>query len=232
MKRGAFEMRNVVIRDDVKNRFDIHIGLAELRNVEQGREGVVEKIENVKKEVEEEIRKKYTLEGLKDVKEIRKHRDFFWRMGIDPTKRRPAVEALLRRIVAGKPFPRILPIVDAYNLASVRSLQTFSAFDAIKVKNGLEIRFAEEGETVTLIGEREKKLSGKEILLTDSEKILCVYAYGDVEETKVTASTKDVLVVVYGYPGMEIRRLKEGLATATSLITEICGGELIWSEVF
>src|SRR3989442_15085108 len=63
------------------------------------------------------IRDTYTTEALKDVPELRAYRDFFWRVGIDPTKIRPAAEALIRRILGGKPLPTINTLVDAYNLA-------------------------------------------------------------------------------------------------------------------
>ena len=53
------------------------------------------------------MRKNYSLDGLKDEENIRAYRDFFWKLGIDPTKIRPAAEALIRRILGGKEIPRI-----------------------------------------------------------------------------------------------------------------------------
>ena len=58
-------------------------------------------------------RRTYALETLKDEPRLRAYRDFFWRVGVDPTKVRPAAEALLRRVIQGKPFPRINALVDA-----------------------------------------------------------------------------------------------------------------------
>jgi DNA/RNA-binding domain of Phe-tRNA-synthetase-like protein len=39
-----------------------------------------------------EVKRKYSLESLKDVSTFRSYRDFFWKVGIDPTKIRPAAE--------------------------------------------------------------------------------------------------------------------------------------------
>lgn len=78
---------------------------------------------------ESEMKRTYRIEAVKDIQKLRAQRDFFWRMGIDPTKVRPASEALLRRILQDKRLPRVSPIVDAYNLASVKTLLTFSAFE-------------------------------------------------------------------------------------------------------
>jgi len=228
---GVVERMLVVIDDVVRSKFEICVGVAEIRGVKQD-DASRERISRVMRRMEEELRKAYDLERVKNVARIRAQRDFFWRMGVDPTKSRPAAEALLRRVLAGKSLPRILPVVDAYNIASVRLLMTFSAFDARKVKGGLRVRFAEDGEEVVLIGGRKKKLTGKEIVLTDEEKILCVYAHGDVEATKVTDATTDVLLVAYGVPGMAAEEVARDLRAAASMILEFCGGTLVSSEVF
>lgn len=51
-----------------------------------------------------EYRRAYALKTLKDEPRLRAYRDFFWRVGVDPTKVRPVAEALLRRVIQGKPF--------------------------------------------------------------------------------------------------------------------------------
>jgi DNA/RNA-binding domain of Phe-tRNA-synthetase-like protein len=220
------------ISKEVKQRFKIYIGVAELRNADQMNEGVKGKLKDLVSEVEEESRRKYVLDELKDVKQIRQQRNFFWMMDVDPTRNRPAAEALLRRVLAGRSLPRILPIVDAYNAASIHALLTFSAFDTHEVNGNLHVRFSSEDEVVILIGNRRKRLMGKELVLTDDEKILCVYAYGDVNLAKIVPTTRDVLLVAYGYPGASAVEIKRGLELTSSYILDICGGEVVWSEVF
>lgn len=80
-----------------------------------------EDLEAFKPEAYGRIRSMHTIENVKDDPGYRAYRDFFWRVGIDPTKIRPASEALVRRILAGKPLPTINTAVDAYNLASALS---------------------------------------------------------------------------------------------------------------
>ncbi len=155
----------------MREKFEISVGIAEIRGVRQ-RQKESSEISGEIREVEKEIKSKYRIDEVKDIKTIRLQRDFFWRMGVDPTKVRPASEALLRRILLNKGLPRVSPIVDAYNLASVETLLTFSAFDLERIEPPLRVRFSKEGEEVTLIGDRRKELTGKEIVLTDSAKIL------------------------------------------------------------
>lgn len=219
----------LVIEDAVRERFEISVGIAAIVGVMQkGSSGISEAIT----EVEEAAKSKYNIDEVKNIRIIRRQRDFFWQMGVDPTKVRPASEALLRRILLNKGLPRVSPIVDAYNLASVRTLLTFSAFDLERITPPLSVRFSRAGEEVILIVERKKKLAGKEIVLTDSAKILCVYAHGDVDETKVTDSTTDLLLVAYGIPGMSHEELKEGAIVALEYIKKFAGGEIVLEEVY
>jgi DNA/RNA-binding domain of Phe-tRNA-synthetase-like protein len=217
---------HLVIEKAVREKFEISVAIAEIRDVRQ-KEKESSEISNEIAEVAEEIKSNYRLEEVKEIRTIRLQRDFFWRMGIDPTKVRPASEALLRRILLNKGLPRVSPIVDAYNLASVKTLLTFSAFDLEQIEPPLRVKFSGAREEVTLIGNRRKELTGKEIVLTDSAKILCVYVHGDVEETKVTDSTKDVLLVAYGIPGISKEELKEGIITASNYIRRFAGGEVV-----
>lgn len=219
----------VVIEDAVRDNFDIRVGIAAIRGVRQT-EGARSKISQAVANVEEELRSGYSIDEIKDVRTIRLQRDFFWRMGVDPTKVRPASEALLRRILLNKGLPRVSPIVDAYNLASVKTLLTFSAFDMATINSPLSVRFSRAGEEVVLIGQRKKKLTGKELVLTDSMKVLCVYVHGDVDETKVTAATTDVLLVAYGIPGMSRDELKAGLIVAANYVQQFAGGEIAVDE--
>ena len=247
---AAIELR-FSVEERVRQKFeDIHIGVAILRNClsesESKSEGVGgvtaekagkgierEEIERERREVEEEIRRTYNLHTLKDEPLLRIQRDFFWRMGVDPTKVRPASEALIRRILAGSGLPSISPVVDACNIASVKTLITFSAFDLERLSKEneilhLKVRFASEREEVTLIGNRKRRLTGRELVLADAEKVLCVYVHGDVEATKVREGTKNVLLVAYGVPKLPLKDLEQGLAAASEYVRRFAGGE----EVF
>jgi len=220
----------VVIEDAVREKFDIRVGTAELKGLRQNEKENSE-ISREIAAVEAELKSKYEIDEVKDIGTLRRQRDFFWRLGVDPTKVRPASEALLRRILANNGLPRVSAIVDAYNLASVKTLLTFSAFDLVRIEPPLSVRFSREDEVVTLIGNRKTKLTCKEIVLTDSAKILCVYVHGDVDATKVTDSTKDVLLVAYGIPGMSKAELKEGMSVAAGYITRFVGGVVVMEEV-
>ena len=187
-----------------------------------------EALERLKGEVVEEVKAKYRLEGLGNLPTFKAYRAFFWRVGVDPTKNRPASEALIRRILRGNPPPTINTLVDAYNLASVKSEVALAAFDLDAVKGELTMRFASEGEEFLGIGmEKPIRLRGGEIVISDSEKLVAIYPYRDAENTKVTEQTRNVLILVCGVPGLPKEKLSQAAEVAVNLIIKFCGGSLV-----
>lgn len=184
-----------------------------------------EELEDYKEESFRRLRRQFSLESLKDESRIRAYRDFFWKVGIDPTKVRPASEALLRRVLRGRDIPRINTLVDSYNLASMESRIALAAFDLSTLQGDLHLRFAREGEEFLGIGMRDPiSLSGGEVVVEDDLGLVAVYPYRDAERTKVTLDTEDVLVIVCGVPGIDREALDEALERSRELITRFCGG--------
>ena len=182
-------------------------------------------LETFKEEIIQEIKESYDLETIKDNPTFRAYRDFFWRIKVDPTKIRPAAEALVRRVLRGRSIPRINSLVDAYNLASMKSEIALAAFDADKLSGDLLMRFAVEGEEFLGIGMAEPlRLTGNEVIITDDEKIVAVYPYRDAEESKITEDTRNVLILACGVPGIDEEKLRSALKIAVKFITRFCGG--------
>lgn len=172
------------------------------------------------------VRERYDLETLKDLLTFRAYRDFFWRVGIDPTKNRPAAEALIRRVLGGKAIPCINTLVDAYNLASISTEIALAAFDSDKLKGALLMRFATKGEEFLGIGMKEPMLLwGGEVVISDAEKLVAIYPHRDAENTKVTEKTRNVLLLICGVPGISEERLSQAARVAVEYVTKFCGGE-------
>ncbi|MBI4416311.1 MAG: hypothetical protein HY557_04950 [Euryarchaeota archaeon] len=170
-------------------------------------------------------RQTYALETVKDEPRLRAYRDFFWRVGIDPTKVRPAAEALLRRVLQGKPLPRINALVDAYNLASIETRIALAAFDLAKLRGDLRMRRARAGEPFLGIGmEAPTLLMGREVVVEDDERLVAIYPYRDADASKVTPGTRDVLFLVCGVPGIPPDALDEAVRVTADLVTRFCGG--------
>jgi DNA/RNA-binding domain of Phe-tRNA-synthetase-like protein len=183
-------------------------------------------LEDFKADVTRQVREEYDLESVKDHPTFRAYRDFFWSIKIDPTKIRPAAEALIRRILAGKTLPCINTLVDVYNLTSIKSRIALATFDSDKLEGDLLMRFAEEGERFYGIGMKKPLiLKGGEIVVSDEEKLVAVYPYRDADNTKVTEKTENITVVVCGVPSITEQELENASQVAIEYITRFCGGE-------
>lgn len=180
-------------------------------------------LERLRQNVVADIRAKYTLEKLKDVPIIHAYRDFFWRAGIDPTKIRPAAEALIRRVLAGKTIPTINTLVDSYNLASITTCIALAAFDEMKLQGSLLMQSAIGGEHFLGIGmDRPMLLKGGQIVVSDSQKLIAVYPYRDADQSKVTGETRNITLMVCGCPGITEETLIQAERTAMNFITKFC----------
>jgi DNA/RNA-binding domain of Phe-tRNA-synthetase-like protein len=217
---------------EVTERFpDIAICIGIINNVHAEKEN--KRIKKLRKAVYEEVRAEHNIETLKDNPTVRAYRNFYWKLDIDPTKTRPSGEALLRRILHGKELPRISTVVDAYNLASMKTTIPISGFDKDKLNPPFQIRSAENGENFIGIGMNKSiTLTDKMLVLADEKQILCIYPYRDLDHTKITGQTTNVLIVGYGVPGIAHEQLKEAVGTTISYIKLVSEGETEMTKVF
>jgi len=191
------------------------------------------RLEALRDEIVCSVRERYTLERIKDEPLFRAYRDFFWRVGVDPTRTRPASEALVRRILSGGKIPGINTAVDAYNLASVRSGIPIAAFDADTLAGDLTLRFAREGEGFLGIGmERPVVLRKNQVIMTDAEQIIAIYPYRDSDTTKVTQKTRNIRIITCGVPSIGREQLIEAYDLCAGYLKEYAGGIVNGAVVF
>lgn len=73
-------------------------------------------------------------------------RTLYRQTGLDPTRRRPSSEALLRRVVRGESLPRINSAVDACNWCSLELQLPYGLYDLDRVRPPVELRLGAPGE--------------------------------------------------------------------------------------
>jgi DNA/RNA-binding domain of Phe-tRNA-synthetase-like protein len=183
------------------------------------------KLEQFKADIVERTLERWTLDQLREHPVFRAYRDFFWRVGVDPTKTRPAAEALIRRVLRGRPLPKINTLVDAYNLASIETTIPLAAFDEDGLIGELLMREATSGEDFLGIGMNKPViLRGGEAVVEDEEKLIAIYPYRDAEACKITRETDKVLMLVCGVPNIRKDLLAEAGLVALDYVTMFCDG--------
>jgi len=182
-------------------------------------------LEEYKTQVYQDIKKKWTLDDLREHPQFRAYRDLFWKMGIDPTKTRPAAEALIRRILRGNLLFKINTFVDTYNLVSMKTAVPIASFDEYTLNDELYMREADPGEEFKGIAMKFPYiLKGGEAVIEDGEQLVAIYPYRDADSTKVTLATQDVKMLICGAPNIDDYTLLSAAKLAGELITRFCGG--------
>ena len=150
--------------------------------------------------LEEEFRATLTTETLKDIPSIAATRRIYKKCGKDPSRYRPASEALIRRMLQGKELYKVDTLVDLINLASIRYGYSIGGFDADKfVGDTLTLGIGREGEPYEGIGRGLINIAGLPVY-RDSEGGVGTPT-SDNERTKITLDTHRLVVLINGYDG-------------------------------
>lgn len=148
-------------------------------------------------------------------------RTMYKRVGIDPTKRRPSSEALLRRVRKGDALPRINSMVDVCNWCSLECQLPYGLYDVAHIEGDVVLRLGVVGESYSGIRKDEVHVAGR-MTLADSHG-----AFGnptsDSARTMVTTATTRALVVVFAPCEMDARRLDRVVDLTAQRMREFTG---------
>jgi DNA/RNA-binding domain of Phe-tRNA-synthetase-like protein len=148
-------------------------------------------------------------------------RTMYKRVGIDPTKRRPSSEALLRRVRKGEPLPRINSMVDVCNWCSLEFQLPYGLYDAEHIEGDVVLRLGLPGESYAGIRKDDVNVAGR-ITLADR-----IGPFGnptsDSARTMVTPATDRALVIVFAPVETDRRHLDHVVAITSQRMAEFTG---------
>ncbi|MBI5156345.1 hypothetical protein HZA45_03675 [Candidatus Peregrinibacteria bacterium] len=151
------------------------------------------------------------------------HRSF----GNNPNKFPPSVQALLKRVLKGGQLPVINPLVDIYNVISLRHVVCIGAEDTDTCSGDLRLTIADGGEPFTPLGEEanDPAVAG-ELVYRDDTGIICrKLNWREGDRTKITEHTKNAVIVVEGFPPVTREKLDGILQELSALTAEHCRAE-------
>ena len=152
-------------------------------------------------QLENHFRDTLTTESLKEISSIAATRRVYKACGKDPSRYRPASEALIRRMLQGKELYQIDTLVDLINLASIRYGYSIGGFDASKFV----------GDTLTLgIGRDQQGGVGTPT--------------SDNERTKIELKTTHLVVLINGYDGNR-QRVSDNARFIQTLLQKYCNSD-------
>lgn len=173
--------------------------------------------------LQDEVAKLYNIDTLEKLPSIMAVRNMYRKLDFDPSRYRPASEALVRRVLQHKGVYYVNSAVDASNYCSLKFLLPFGLYDLDKIQGDIHYRRAESG-TYTNMGGQQVSTGGKPFL-TDA-----VGVFGnptsDSRRTAVSLSTTNMLSVIYAGADAAKEDLVEILQFAGEMLTRYNGGTM------
>ncbi|MBI3379724.1 lysine--tRNA ligase [Candidatus Gottesmanbacteria bacterium] len=219
------------IDKEVKSKYpSVSIGIAIIKGVN------IKKSDPLLEKAKEEFLKSLenlTTEEIGKYPQLISYRKLYREMGIDWHSRRPSPEALLRRVILKKGLYSINTCVDAYNLVVMKHRVSVGAFDLECVRFPTVLRYADEGDEILLLGDKEPtKYTSKEIAYYDKVGGYNIdFNYRDAQRTMVTEKTKNIWINVDGVYDISPELVEKSLRESIEIIVKYCGGEVEFEGV-
>ena len=168
----------------------------------------------------EKYKETLTTESLKEMSGIAATRKVYRACGKDPSRYRPASEALIRRMLQGKELYQRDTLVDLVNLASIAYGYSIGGFDADKFEGDtLTLGVGKAGEPYEGIGSGMINIEGLPVY---RDKIGGVGTpTSDNERPKMNIDTTHLVVLINGYDGDE-QHVRENAEYIIQLLKKYC----------
>lgn len=181
-------------------------------------------IQALLREAETSLREKLNGVEIPTHPHIAPWRETYKKFGSRPQDFRCSAEALIRIVLRGLEIRKISPLVDLYNLTSIKYIVPVGAEDLDKMQGDLQLTFADGTERYTPLGGEENDPPRQgEVIYRDDLGVICRrWNWREGDRTKITKDTKNAVVVIEGIASIPIKEAVEELA---GLIKKYCGGE-------
>jgi DNA/RNA-binding domain of Phe-tRNA-synthetase-like protein len=166
---------------------------------------------------------------LLDLDPVRRTRDLYHALGVDPTKDRPASERLLRRVLQSGSFPFSNSLADAVSFASLSLLCPLGAYDWDSLVPPVLVRIGRPEESFVTAHGDTFRLDGK-IVLVDGEGLFGNPSH-DSARTQVTPRTVRAMVVAWAGSDTPRSTLENVLQEVITLGKEYCGARVSESGI-
>lgn len=204
---------------------EIEIGVVVAKNIDNTKDG--SEIQKMMRDVEGVARENINSESILEVPSIAKWREIYKSFGAKPSKTRNSVEALVRRVIRGDEIYKINPLVDIYNMISVKHLVTVGGEDADQIEGDLQLDFAKGDEEFIPLGSEESDSPWEgEVVYKDDAGIICrCWNYRESDRTKLAKGTKNAVIVIENNLPNRNEEFSKALEELKMLVEKFCNAE-------
>ncbi|MCI7240733.1 MAG: hypothetical protein MR493_05290 [Aerococcus suis] len=135
---------------------------------------------------------------------------------------RSSIEALLKRVQKGSPVNSINPLVDLYNMVSMRHAVPVGSEDLAKVSGDIRLDVAEGGESFLPLGAEEDSPSlPGEVGYFDNDGAICrCFNWREAQRTMITEETETAVIVIEAINDEQKERAQEAQNELADLLAE------------
>ena len=164
-------------------------------------------------------------ESIADNEVLQGYRDKTIAIGRSLKRYPPSAEALINNIKRRGSMPRIMSLIDIYNIGSLKSMLSIGAHDADAITGPLRFTFADESDSFTPVGGGSKPVHKGDFVYRDDKAIVAYLDARDADAYKIVDNTKNVLLVIQGNANTSAEMREKVLKEICENIQEVCGGE-------
>ena len=174
-----------------------------------------------------ELLNKYKDYDIKNDRVIEGFYELHQAVGVPRRKNLPASENLIKLLIKREDLVHINKVVDIYNIISIDSKLCLGAHDIDKVSGNVNLKITDGTENFIPLGSDEIKScgSGEYSFVDDDNDVICWLDIRQVDKTKVTEESKNVLYLIIGNKENTYEELEKVAKEIIDVTTEYCGGK-------
>jgi len=214
------------ISDEVFERFPGYVrGVVVAQGVTNGPSS--DELKELLRAAEDSVRERISPESVAEHPRIASWREAYRAFGAKPSKFRPSIEAMVRRILKNDPLPSISALVEIGNVVSLRHLVPAGGHAIDVVKGDIELRPAAGDEDFTpLDSDRVEHPAAGEIIFVEGREVLTRrWTWRQGKHTLVVPETTAVEFNIDGMPPVPVEEIVEACGEMAELIERFCGGQ-------
>jgi DNA/RNA-binding domain of Phe-tRNA-synthetase-like protein len=167
---------------------------------------------------------------LSELEPLAAWRSAFRNFGVNPTKYRSAVEALLRRLTKKGDIPSINAVVDICNLISIRYQVPVAAFDTRQLNGPITVQFAVGDENFTPLFQKEPEHPDiGEVIFADDARLVVArrWCWRQSDESATREDTTDAVFTLEAQHSKGQDHIRAALEDLLSLLKTHVGEEFV-----
>ncbi len=165
----------------------------------------------------------YNLQILPKLPRVLAVRNMYKKLDFDPSRYRPASEALVRRVLQKKDLYYVNSAVDVNNYCSIKYMLPFGLYDVDQIVGDIVYKRADDGSYTNIAGNEIS--TDHKPFLTDAAGVFG-NPTSDARRTAVTLTTRNLLAVVYADESVTTGELNEILDFAGNMFVCYNGGKV------